>query len=74
MGVAVISFHLDTRSGIAPYLQIVGQVRQALLLGLLAEGDKLPTVKEVVAKWAMSQPSAAQGRPSATRRARRLAV
>lgn len=46
----MISFHLDARSGIAPYLQIVAQVRQALLLGLLAEGDKLPTVKEVVAK------------------------
>jgi len=54
MGVTVISFHLDTRSGIAPYLQIVGQVRQALLLGLLAEGDKLPTVKEVVAKVAIN--------------------
>jgi GntR family transcriptional regulator len=50
----VISFHLDTRSGVAPYLQIVGQVRQALLLGLLAEGDKLPTVKEVVAKVAIN--------------------
>ena len=46
----MISFHLDVRSGIAPYLQIVGQVRQALLLGLLSEGDKLPTVKEVVAE------------------------
>jgi hypothetical protein len=31
----------ELRSGIAPYLQIVGQVRQALLLGLLCEGDKL---------------------------------
>src|SRR5882672_6379883 len=41
-------------SGIAPYLQIVGQVRQALLLGLLSEGDKLPTVKEVVAKVAIN--------------------
>jgi len=50
----VISFHLDTRSGIAPYLQIVGQVRQALLLGLLAEGDQLPTVKEVVARVAIN--------------------
>ena len=45
----MIEFHLDPRSGIAPYLQIVGQVRQALLLGLLMEGDQLPTVKEVVA-------------------------
>jgi GntR family transcriptional regulator len=50
----VIDFHLDTHSGIAPYLQIVGQVRQALLLGLLSEGDKLPTVKEVVAKVAIN--------------------
>jgi GntR family transcriptional regulator len=50
----VIEFHLDARSGIAPYLQLVRQVRQALLLGLLAEGDKLPTVKEVVAKVAIN--------------------
>src|SRR3979411_2265059 len=54
MGVRVIEFHLDARSGIAPYLQIVGQVRQALLLGLLSEGDKLPTVKQVVAKVAIN--------------------
>src|SRR5712672_1034758 len=54
MGVTVIAFHLDARSGIAPYLQIVGQVRQALLLGLLSEGDQLPTVKEVVAKVAIN--------------------
>jgi GntR family transcriptional regulator len=50
----VIEFHLDARSGIAPYLQIVQQVRRALLLGLLSEGDKLPTVKEVVAKVAIN--------------------
>ena len=50
----MIDFHLDMHSGIAPYLQIVGQVRQALLLGLLGEGDKLPTVKEVVAKVAIN--------------------
>ena len=50
----MIAFHLDARSGVAPYLQIVGQVRQALLLGLLSEGDQLPTVKEVVAKVAIN--------------------
>jgi GntR family transcriptional regulator len=50
----VVDFHLDARSGVAPYLQIVRQVRQALLLGLLVEGDKLPTVKEVVAKVAIN--------------------
>ena len=38
----------------APYLQLVRQVRQALRLGLLAEGDQLPTVKEVVAKVAIN--------------------
>jgi GntR family transcriptional regulator len=44
----VIEFHLDTRSGVAPYLQLIHQVRQALRLGLLREGDQLPTVKDVV--------------------------
>ena len=50
----MIEFHLDARSGVAPYLQIVAQVRNALLLGLLSEGDQLPTVKEVVAKVAIN--------------------
>jgi GntR family transcriptional regulator len=50
----VIEFHLDPRSGVAPYLQIVQQVRQALLLGLLSEGDQLPTVKQVVSKVAIN--------------------
>ena len=45
----MIEFRLDPRSGVAAYLQIVQQVRQALLLGLLSEGDRLPTVKQVVA-------------------------
>ena len=43
----MIEFHLDTRSGVAPYLQLIQQVRQALRLGVLREGDHLPTVKEV---------------------------
>src|SRR6266705_1912898 len=46
----VIEFHLDARSGVAPYLQLIHQVRHALRLGLLREGDQLPTVKEVVAR------------------------
>ncbi|MBS2531658.1 GntR family transcriptional regulator [Catenulispora sp. NF23] len=46
----MIEFHLDPRSGVAPYLQLVQQVQQALLLGLLSEGDRLPTVKQVVEK------------------------
>jgi GntR family transcriptional regulator len=50
----VIEFHLDSRSGVSPYLQIVHQVRQALRLGLLLEGDQLPTVKDVVARLAIN--------------------
>jgi GntR family transcriptional regulator len=45
----VIEFHLDARSGVAPYQQIVQQVRHALRLGLLEVGDQLPTLREVVA-------------------------
>src|SRR5256885_17002392 len=51
---AVIEFHLDSRSGVAPYLQIIHQVRHALRLGLLREGDQLPTVKAVVARLAIN--------------------
>ena len=50
----MIEFHLDGRSGVAPYLQVIQQVRQALRLGLLVEGDRLPTVKDVVAKVAIN--------------------
>ena len=50
----MIEFHLDTHSGVAPYLQLVHQVRRALKLGLLHEGDQLPTVKEVVALVAIN--------------------
>jgi len=50
----VIEFHLDTRSGIAPYMQLIQQVRRALRLGLLSEGDQLPTVKDVVSRVAIN--------------------
>jgi GntR family transcriptional regulator len=50
----VIEFHLDSRSGVSPYLQLVHQVRQALRLGLLRKGDQLPTVKDVVARLAIN--------------------
>jgi GntR family transcriptional regulator len=50
----LIEFHLDTRSGVSPYLQVVHQVRQALRLGLLRQGDQLPTVKDVVARLAIN--------------------
>ena len=50
----LIEFSLDTRSGVSPYLQVVHQVRRALRLGLLVEGDQLPTVKDVVASLAIN--------------------
>jgi GntR family transcriptional regulator len=53
-GGAVIEFHLDGRSGVAPYMQLIHQVRQALRLGLLREGDQLPKVKDVSAGLAIN--------------------
>src|SRR5260221_14773525 len=50
----MIEFHLDTHSGVAPYLQLVQQVKQALRLGLVAVSDQLPTVREVVAQIAIN--------------------
>ena len=51
---ALIEFHLDGRSGVSPYLQLIQQVRQALRLGMLSEGDQLPTVKDVVGRLAIN--------------------
>ena len=47
-------FRLDGSSGVPPYLQLVHQVRQSLLLGYLQEGDRLPTVKDVAADLAIN--------------------
>jgi GntR family transcriptional regulator len=50
----MIDFFIDGRSGVPPYLQIVHQVRQAILLGRLRVGDQLPPVREVVSKIAIN--------------------
>lgn len=50
----MISFRLNTHSGVPPYLQIVQQVKQALQVGILQPGDQLPTIKEVVAHIAIN--------------------
>jgi GntR family transcriptional regulator len=47
-------FRLDGSSGVPPYLQLVHQVRQSLLLGYLREGDQLPTVKDVAGDLAIN--------------------
>jgi GntR family transcriptional regulator len=50
----MIALRLDPASGVSTYLQLVQQVRQAIQLGVLREGDQLPTVKEVVAELAIN--------------------
>jgi len=47
-------FRLDGSTGVPPYLQLVHQVRQSLLLGYLRAGDQLPTVKEVAVDLAIN--------------------
>lgn len=49
-----VSFYLVPGSGVPAYLQLVQQVRQAIRMGVLEVGDKLPTVKEVVAQVAIN--------------------
>ena len=50
----MIEFHLDGGSGVAAYMQVVHQVKQALRLGMLRPGDQLPTVRDVVAALAIN--------------------
>ena len=49
-----IVFYLDHRSGVSPYLQLVQQVKQALRLGFLKEGEQLPTMRTVVSTLAIN--------------------
>jgi GntR family transcriptional regulator len=49
-----IGFRLDHASGVPTYLQLVQQVEHALRLGYLSQGDRLPTVKEVVSSLAIN--------------------
>jgi GntR family transcriptional regulator len=51
---SLIQFHLDTTSGVPFYVQLIQQVRQALLFGMLRAGDQLPTVKDVVSQVALN--------------------
>ncbi len=44
----MIDFHVDRSGNVPVYAQLVQQVREALRLGLLRTGDRLPTVREVV--------------------------
>jgi GntR family transcriptional regulator len=50
----MFDFRLDTGSGVPPYLQLVQQVQQAVLLGFLRPGDRLPLIREVVESLAIN--------------------
>jgi len=50
----MIEFHLDGRSPVTTYKQLVQQVRQALRVGLLEPGDQLPRVREVAESVAIN--------------------
>lgn len=40
-------FRIDRRTGTAVYVQLIQQVRQAVRMGRLRAGDRLPTAREV---------------------------
>jgi GntR family transcriptional regulator len=50
----VFVFRLDSRSGVPPYRQLVHQVRQAVLMGYLRPGDRLPLIREAVETLAIN--------------------
>jgi GntR family transcriptional regulator len=50
----MLDFRIDSTSGLTPYMQLVQQVKQALRLGWLQPGDKLPRVHELAASVAIN--------------------
>ncbi|TMC70972.1 MAG: GntR family transcriptional regulator, partial [Chloroflexi bacterium] len=49
-----IAFHLDARSGVPTYLQLVQQVKHAVRYAMLRPGDRLPTARDVVEDLAIN--------------------
>jgi GntR family transcriptional regulator len=45
--VVAVEYRIDRRSGVPAFQQIVQQTKQALRLGVLVPGDRLPTAKDV---------------------------
>jgi len=50
----MIEFVLDGRSKVNTYMQLAQQVRQALRVGLLEQGDQLPKVRDVAQSLAIN--------------------
>src|SRR5919109_686113 len=49
-----ITFHKDPSAGVAPYLQLIQQVKHSLRMGNLKVGDRLPSVRDVAARLAVN--------------------
>ena len=49
-----MEYRIQRRSGLPTYLQIIQQTKQALRLGVLQPGDRLPTAREVVEATAVN--------------------
>jgi GntR family transcriptional regulator len=47
-------FHLDLRSGVPVYRQLIDQVRAGIASGLLMSGDQLPTVRQLAVDLAIN--------------------
>jgi GntR family transcriptional regulator len=60
----VAEFRLDQDSGLPPYLQLVRQIRQAMRVGLLRKGDRLPGVKELAVLLAINQNTVSPFQPA----------
>jgi GntR family transcriptional regulator len=50
----MVEYRIDRHSGVATYVQIVQQTKQALRMGLIEPGDRLPTAREVVEATAIN--------------------
>ena len=50
----VFRFHLDLKSGVPVYRQIIDQVAGGMASGSLAAGDQLPTVRQVAVDLAIN--------------------
>ncbi|MGW2491205.1 GntR family transcriptional regulator [Streptomyces sp. NPDC001606] len=50
----MVEYRIDRHSGVATYMQIVQQTKQAIRLNLLVPGDRLPTAREVVEATAIN--------------------
>ena len=49
-----MDFHLDTRSGVPFYRQIIEQVKFAVAHGRLAPGEQLPTVRRLAVELSVN--------------------